>query len=78
MQQFVPYGLSNDCLSRFLLKHGVHSSSVCRLSAVGLGWDVAFGSVNEMGRIDSKSKGWVEIDNAGQIEPVWEAFELFR
>jgi len=54
------------------------SSSVCKLSAVGLGWERAFGFVNEMGEIDGKRKGWVEIDNAGQIEPVWEAFELFN
>ena len=54
------------------------SSSICKLSAVGLGWDRAFGVVNEQGEIDGNIHGWVEIDNAGQIEPSWDAFELFN
>jgi len=54
------------------------SSSVCRLSAVGLGWARAFGAVNEMGDIDEKGKGWVEIDNRDQVVPIWQAFELFN
>jgi hypothetical protein len=53
------------------------SSSICKLSAVGLGWDRAFGVVDEMGEMDHKMKGWVEIDNAGRIVPSWEAFDLF-
>jgi hypothetical protein len=53
------------------------SSSVCRLSAVGLGWDRAFGNVNETGSIDEEGKGWVEIDQRDNIRPVWEPFELF-
>jgi len=28
--------------------------------------------------MDGKTKAWVEIDNAGQIEPSWDAFELFN
>lgn len=55
----------------------LRSSNICKLSAVGLGWDRAFGTVNDMGLMDEKTKGWVEIDNGGQIAPVWEAFELF-
>jgi len=53
------------------------SSSICRLSAIGLGWDRAFGEVDKMGNADGKVKGWVEIDNANIIDPSWEAFELF-
>jgi hypothetical protein len=42
-----------------------------------LGWNKAFGDVDKMGYLDLKEKGWVEIDQKGQIVPVWEAFELF-
>lgn len=52
-------------------------SSVCQLSAVGLGWERSFGTVDEMGQIDKQRQRWVEIDQAGQIVPVWEAFQLF-
>ena len=62
----------------FALNFYARSSSICRLSAVGLGWDRAFGVVDETGKIDDTTKGWVEIDNAGAIEPFWEAFELFN
>lgn len=55
----------------------VRSSGICRLSAVGFGWDRAFGVVNAQGSIDHETNGWVEIDNAGQIDPPWKAFELF-
>jgi hypothetical protein len=65
----------NHCFSPNL---PAHSSSVCKLSAVGLGWDRAFGVVDETGTMDGKTKAWVEIDNAGQIEPSWDAFELFN
>ncbi|KAF5312252.1 hypothetical protein D9619_002767 [Psilocybe cf. subviscida] len=53
------------------------SSSVCRLSAVGLGWERSFGKVDEMGYIDEKTRHWVEVDEKGQVEPVWQAFQLF-
>jgi hypothetical protein len=43
-----------------------------------LGWDRAFGVVDELGIMDENTKAWVEIDNAGQIDPTWEAFELFN
>ena len=59
-------------------------SSICRLSAVGLGWDLAFGFDNpddddpsRNGEINEQRKRWVEIDNAGTVDPEWEAFELF-
>jgi len=53
------------------------SSNVCKLAAVGLGWDRAFGKVDAMGSVDQKGKHWVEIDEKGQVRPVWHAFELF-
>ncbi|KAF4573464.1 hypothetical protein EYR36_007979 [Pleurotus pulmonarius] len=54
------------------------SSSVCRMSAVALGWDRAFGELGSMGDIDETGKRWVEIDEHGTIVPVWQPFELFR
>lgn len=54
----------------------MRSSSVCRLSALGFGWDEAFGSI--VTHIDDAAKRWVEIDNAGSLVPQWEAFELFE
>lgn len=53
------------------------SSNICKMAAVGLGWDKAFGKVDEMGYIDEKRKGWVEIEEKGRVVPVWTAFELF-
>ena len=56
-------------------------SNVCRLSATGLGWDRAFGHVfgdHVEGNIDEQYKRWVEIDEKGAVEPVWQAFELFN
>ena len=52
------------------------SSTVCRLSALGFGWDGAFGSLPT--EIDDATKHWIEIDNAGTLIPQWEPFELFR
>jgi len=54
-----------------------NSSSVCRLAAAGMGWEKAFGQVDDMGIIDNNGKGWIDVDQKGQIIPVWEAFELF-
>ncbi|XP_006454286.1 hypothetical protein AGABI2DRAFT_197199 [Agaricus bisporus var. bisporus H97] len=53
------------------------SSNVCKMIAVGLGWDNAFGKVDETGETDEDRKGWVEIEEKGTIVPVWTAFELF-
>ncbi|THH00997.1 hypothetical protein EW145_g6998 [Phellinidium pouzarii] len=57
-------------------------SNFCKLAAVGLGWERAFGF--EAGdpdttvmAMDDARKRWVEIDNAGSIVPVWRAFEMF-
>lgn len=57
------------------------SSNFCKLSAVGLGWTRAFGfedgDPNRKMTMDDAKKRWVEIDNRGDIDPVWRAFELF-
>jgi len=54
----------------------VRSSTVCRLSALGFGWDGAFGSL--VTEVDNAAKRWVEIDNAGSLVPQWEPFESFE
>ncbi|KII93291.1 hypothetical protein PLICRDRAFT_26569 [Plicaturopsis crispa FD-325 SS-3] len=54
------------------------TSSVCRISAVGLGWETAFGHVKDSGEVDEEGKGWVEIDNRDTVQPVWQPFELFN
>jgi len=42
-----------------------------------MGWEKAFGQVDNMGSIDTHGNGWIDVDQKGQIIPVWEAFELF-
>ncbi|KAJ3570634.1 hypothetical protein NP233_g4277 [Leucocoprinus birnbaumii] len=53
------------------------SSNVCKMLAVGLGWDNAFGSVDELGSLDKDHEGWVELEEKGTVVPIWKAFELF-
>ncbi|KAI5115441.1 hypothetical protein M0805_008893 [Coniferiporia weirii] len=57
-------------------------SNFCKLAAVGFGWERAFGfdegdPDTTLMRMDDERKRWVEIDNAGNIVPVWRAFEMF-
>jgi hypothetical protein len=52
-------------------------SNVCRLAAVGLGWERSFGRLTDSGNIVERDKRWVEIDNRDDVSPVWAAFELF-
>jgi hypothetical protein len=54
-----------------------YSSNICRLAPIGMGWDMAFGHVDELGNIDKQSHRWIDVDEQGLIIPVWEAFELF-
>ena len=78
MRLFVVLGLSTyTYLMVFKVLIFANSSSVCRLAAVGMGWEKAFGQVDDMGSIDTNGKGWIDVDQKGQIIPVWEAFELF-
>lgn len=58
------------------------SSNFCKLAAVGLGWDQAFGFApgdpdRTIMTMDEARKRWVEIDLKGSVDPVWRAFELF-
>lgn len=64
------------------------SSNMCKLAAVGLGWDRAFGFSNGgeeevlrpgefQNEIDNERKRWIDIDSRGIIEPAWRPFELF-
>ena len=57
------------------------SSTICRLSAVGHGFDRAFGfddgKAHPSGSINDKTKRWIELDNRGNIAPSWTAFEVF-
>ena len=43
-------------LDEFILSRWACSSNVCRLTAVGLGWERAFGVVDQMGYADEKKK----------------------
>jgi len=52
-------------------------SAVCKLGAVALGWDKAFGAVDTMGDIDKDGRRWVEIDAHGVIVPVWTPLNMF-
>lgn len=47
------------------------------MSAVAMGWASAFGTVDETGEMSKDRHGWVEIDNGGNVSPVWQAFEVF-
>ncbi|KAI0964082.1 hypothetical protein AcW1_000984 [Taiwanofungus camphoratus] len=56
------------------------SSNACKLSAVGLGWDRAFGFGDNgdysRGDINQAQKRWVEIDNRDAVSPAWRGFDL--
>lgn len=65
------------------------SSNVCKIAAVGFGWDRAFGfegiPYNSNGlsheesqdTVSEKHKRWIEVDDKSNIAPVWRAFEMF-
>ncbi|KAJ3518015.1 hypothetical protein NLJ89_g137 [Agrocybe chaxingu] len=53
------------------------SSTICTLSAVGLGWNRAFGEIDKMGNPDKEGERWIDVDQKGQIIPAWTAFQLF-
>ncbi|EKM61568.1 uncharacterized protein PHACADRAFT_135336 [Phanerochaete carnosa HHB-10118-sp] len=55
------------------------SSNICRLSAVGLGWDRAFGfgGDDDPPYINDAEKRWIDLDNRGVVLPSWTAFEVF-
>ncbi|KAI0828830.1 hypothetical protein BC628DRAFT_1169789 [Trametes gibbosa] len=55
-------------------------SNVCRLAALGFGFDPAFGFDDDgdhtMGSINRERRRWVDVDVDGKIEPPWVAFEF--
>ncbi|KAK7063923.1 hypothetical protein R3P38DRAFT_2675261 [Favolaschia claudopus] len=53
------------------------SSVVCKLSAVALGWQRAFGTVDGMGEIEKGTRRWMDVDLKGRVVPVWEAFQVY-
>lgn len=61
--------------------HLISRSNACKLSALGLGFDRAFGFDDgadySTGSINEERKRWVEIDNQDQVVPIWTGFELY-
>ncbi|KAI0706126.1 hypothetical protein BC835DRAFT_1312469 [Cytidiella melzeri] len=55
------------------------TSTVCKVSAVGLGWSRAMGledgDVDQTGEPIRRDKRWVEIDNGGSVLPEWTGFD---
>ncbi|OBZ79230.1 hypothetical protein A0H81_01390 [Grifola frondosa] len=58
------------------------TSNVCKLSALGFGFERAFGFDGDgdysTGGVNDERKRWVEIDDKGVIDPIWRGFELFN
>jgi len=53
------------------------ASNVCRVSAVALDWDRAFGygfGDDSAGNINQEHAHWIEVDEKGNIAPEWKAF----
>ena len=59
-----------------------NSSNICRVSAIGLGWERAFGyddgENHDDGNINDERKRWIDLDNRGIVSPMWQAFEVFQ
>ncbi|OCH90049.1 hypothetical protein OBBRIDRAFT_793667 [Obba rivulosa] len=57
-------------------------SNACKLAALGLGFDRAFGfddgADHIAGSINEEGRRWVEIDNRDQVVPIWTGFELYH
>lgn len=56
------------------------SSNVCQLSAVGLGWNRAFGFDDGVGHeehdVEDARRRWVTTENQGAAGTVWKGFEM--
>lgn len=58
----------------------ISRSTVCKLSAVALDWDRAFGygfGGDSIGYVNQEHARWIEVDEKGNISPEWKAFQLF-
>ncbi|KAH8998774.1 hypothetical protein EDB86DRAFT_2802716 [Lactarius hatsudake] len=56
------------------------ASNVCKLSAVALDWDRAFGygfGDDSAGDVNQEHARWIEVDEKGNVTPPWRAFQLF-
>jgi len=56
------------------------SSNVCKMAAVALDWDRAFGygfRDDSAGEVNQAHARWIEVDQKGDISPSWKAFQLF-
>lgn len=56
------------------------ASTVCKLAAAALDWDLAFGfgfGSDSTGDINQEHAHWIEVDEKGNISPEWMAFQLF-
>ncbi|KAH9996517.1 hypothetical protein BJV77DRAFT_1059344 [Russula vinacea] len=56
------------------------SSNVCKMAAVALDWDLAFGygfRDDSAGEVNQEHARWIEVDEKGVISPPWRAFQLF-
>ncbi|KAI0307629.1 hypothetical protein B0F90DRAFT_1829427 [Multifurca ochricompacta] len=55
-------------------------SNVCKMAAVALDWDRAFGygfGDDSAGDVNQEYARWIEVDEKGNISPPWMAFEMF-
>jgi len=56
------------------------SSNVCKMVAVALDWDRAFGygyRDDTAGEVNQEHARWIEVDEKGSMSPPWRPFELF-
>ncbi|KAI9445392.1 hypothetical protein H4582DRAFT_2109058 [Lactarius indigo] len=56
------------------------ASNVCKMSAVALDWDRAFGygfGDDSAGDVNQEHARWIEVDEKGNVSPPWRAFQLF-
>jgi hypothetical protein len=57
-----------------------YSSVICDMAAVGLGWERAFGLYdgdNSNGEWDDAKRRWIEVENAGNVSPMWMAVRKY-
>jgi hypothetical protein len=56
------------------------SSNVCKMAAVALDWDRAFGygfKDDSAGEVNQEHARWIEVDEKGSIAPPWRPFDMF-
>ncbi len=76
--KYVRFSVSSYLLSRLL--NPFTSSDVCKMAAVALDWDRAFGygfRDDTPGEVNQAHARWIEVDEKGNLSPPWRAFQLF-